>query len=118
MKQHPNKGYQMLSKIRAMKDIIPGIRFHHERWDGSGYPMGLKADQIPLPARIVAVADAFDAMTTNRPYQKAMPFEKAIARLFELSDRAYDRRVVAAFSEVYKAGTFKEPAKPAAYQEL
>ena len=118
MKQHPNKGYQMLSKIRAMKDIIPGIRFHHERWDGSGYPMGLKADQIPLPARIVAVADAFDAMTTNRPYQKAMPFEKAIARLFELSERAYDRRVVAAFSEAYKAGAFKEPAKAAAYQEL
>src|SRR3989475_274753 len=58
MKQHPNKGYQMLSKIRAMKDIIPGIRFHHERWDGSGYPMGLKADQIPLPARIVAVGEA------------------------------------------------------------
>ncbi len=118
MKQHPNKGYQMLSKIRAMKDILPGIRFHHERWDGSGYPMGLKSDQIPLAARIVAVADAFDAMTTNRPYQKAMPFEKAIARLFELSDRAYDRRVVAAFSEAYKVGSFKEPAKAAAYQEL
>jgi len=118
MKQHPNKGYQMLSKIRAMKDIIPGIRFHHERWDGSGYPMGMKGDQIPLAARIVAVADAFDAMTTNRPYQKAMPFEKAIARLFELSDRAYDRRVVGAFSEAYKAGSFKEPAKAVAYQEL
>jgi len=66
----------------------------------------------------VAIADAFDAMTTNRPYQKAMPFDKAIARLFELSDRAFDRRVVTAFNEAYKAGAFKEPAKPAAYQEM
>ncbi len=118
MKQHPAKGYQMLSKIKAMKDILPGIRHHHERWDGSGYPMGMKGEQIPMAARIVAVADAFDAMTTNRPYQKAMPYEKAIARLFELSDRAYDRRVVTAFSEAYKAGAFKEPAQAAAYQEM
>jgi HD-GYP domain-containing protein (c-di-GMP phosphodiesterase class II) len=118
MKQHPNKGFQMLSKIKAMKDILPGIRHHHERWDGTGYPTGMKGEQIPMAARIVAVADSFDAMTTNRPYQKAMPFEKAIARLFELSDRAYDRRVVTAFSEAYKAGVFKEPAKAAAYQEM
>jgi HD-GYP domain-containing protein (c-di-GMP phosphodiesterase class II) len=109
MKQHPDKGAQMLSKIPAMKELIPGMRFHHERWDGSGYPMGLKAEQIPLAARIVAVADAFDAMTTNRPYQKGMPFDKAIARLYELSDRAFDRRVVGAFAEVYKEGKIQEP---------
>jgi HD-GYP domain-containing protein (c-di-GMP phosphodiesterase class II) len=109
MKQHPEKGAQILSKIKAMKDIIPGIRFHHERWDGTGYPLGMKAEQIPIAARIVAVADAFDAMTTNRPYQKAMPFDKAIARLLELSDRAYDRRVVTALAEAYKAGMFKAP---------
>jgi HD-GYP domain-containing protein (c-di-GMP phosphodiesterase class II) len=118
MKQHPNKGYQMLSKIKPMQGILPGVRYHHERWDGSGYPMGLKGDQIPLAARIVAIADAFDAMTTNRPYQKAMPFDKAIARLYELSDRAFDRRVVTAFHEAYKAGAFKEPDRPAAYQEM
>ncbi len=109
MKAHPEKGAQMLSKIKAMKEIIPGMRFHHERWDGTGYPLKLKGDQIPLAARIVAVADAFDAMTTNRPYQKAMSFDKAIARLFELADRSFDRRVVSAFAEVYKAGAFKEP---------
>ncbi len=109
MKQHPEKGAQMLSKIKAMKDIIPGMRFHHERWDGTGYPLRLKAEQIPLAARIVSVADAFDAMTTNRPYQKAMSFDKAIARLFELSDRAFDRRVVGAFADAYKAGVFREP---------
>lgn len=109
MKQHPEKGAQMLSKIKAMKDIIPGMRFHHERWDGTGYPLRLRGDQIPLGARIVAVADAFDAMTTNRPYQRAMSYDKAIARLFELADRAFDRRVVGAFADAYKAGVFKEP---------
>ena len=109
MKQHPEKGAQMLSKIKAMKDIIPGIRFHHERVDGSGYPLGMKGEQIPIAARIVAVADAFDAMTTHRPYQRAMPFDKAIQRLLELSDKVYDRKVVTAFAEAYRAGTFKEP---------
>jgi HD-GYP domain-containing protein (c-di-GMP phosphodiesterase class II) len=109
MKQHPEKGAQILSKIKAMHDIIPGLRFHHERWDGSGYPLGLKGEEIPMAARIVAVADAFDAMTTNRPYQKAMPFDKAIARLLELSDRVYDRKVVTAFADAYRIGTFKEP---------
>jgi HD-GYP domain-containing protein (c-di-GMP phosphodiesterase class II) len=109
MKQHPEKGAQMLSKITAMRDIIPGIRFHHERWDGTGYPKQLKGEQIPIAARIVAVADAFDAMTTNRPYQKAMTFDTAIQRLMELSDRVYDRRVVAAFADAYRAGAFKQP---------
>ena len=110
MKRHPEKGAQMLSKIKAMRDIIPGIRFHHERWDGSGYPTGLKAEQIPIQARIVAVADAFDAMTTNRPYQKAMSYEMAISRLFELSGRVFDRTVVEAFSAAHQAGTFREPS--------
>jgi putative nucleotidyltransferase with HDIG domain len=116
MKQHPDKGAQMLSKIKAMKDIIPGLRFHHERWDGSGYPLGMKGEQIPMAARIVAVADAFDAMTTNRPYQKGMPYDKAIARLFELSGKAFDRRVVQAFADAYKTGVIREP-QPVAVEE-
>jgi putative nucleotidyltransferase with HDIG domain len=114
MKRHPEKGAQMLSKIKAMKDIVPAVRLHHERWDGTGYPLGLKAEQIPLSARIVCVADAFDAMTTNRPYQKSMSYEKAITRLFELSDRVFDRRVVSAFAEAYKSGVIKEPRAMAA----
>jgi putative nucleotidyltransferase with HDIG domain len=109
MKQHPEKGAQILSKIKAMHDIIPGMRFHHERWDGTGYPLGLKGEQIPMTARIVAVADAFDAMTTNRPYQKAMTFDKAIERLLDLSERVYDRKVVIAFAEAFRAGLFKQP---------
>jgi HD-GYP domain-containing protein (c-di-GMP phosphodiesterase class II) len=109
MKQHPEKGAQILSKIKAMRDIIPGIRFHHERWDGSGYPLGMKGEQIPISARIVAVADAFDAMTTNRPYQKAMAFDTAIARLLDLSEKVYDKKVVLAFQEAYRAGSFKQP---------
>ncbi|MFQ5876831.1 MAG: HD domain-containing phosphohydrolase [Acidobacteriota bacterium] len=118
MKRHPEKGAQMLSKIKAMAEIIPGVRFHHEKWDGSGYPLGLKGEQIPLAARIVAVADAFDAMTTNRPYQKAMSYDRAIARLFELSDRVFDRRVVSAFAEAYRTGAVREPKAAAMAGEL
>jgi len=117
MKQHPEKGAQMLSQIKAMKEIIPGMRFHHERWDGTGYPLRLRGEQIPLAARIVSVADAFDAMTTNRPYQRAMSFDKAIARLHELSDRAFDRKVVAAFAEAFTQGIFKEPQAAVAEEQ-
>jgi HD-GYP domain-containing protein (c-di-GMP phosphodiesterase class II) len=117
MKHHPEKGAQMLSPIKAMRDIIPGIRFHHERWDGSGYPLALKGESIPLAARIVAVADAFDAMTTNRPYQKAMTFERAIARLRELSGRAYDRKVVEGLGEAFRTGALKEPVATVVEEE-
>jgi putative nucleotidyltransferase with HDIG domain len=117
MKHHPEKGAQMLSPIKAMQDIIPGIRFHHERWDGSGYPLALKGEAIPLSARIVAVADAFDAMTTNRPYQRAMTFERAIARLRELAGRAYDRKVVEGLAEAIRAGALKEPVALAVDEE-
>lgn len=117
MKHHPEKGAQMLSPIKAMRDIIPGIRFHHERWDGSGYPLALKGEAIPLAARIVAVADAFDAMTTNRPYQKAMTFERAIARLRELAGRAYDRKVVEGLADAFRAGALKEPVAMVAEEE-
>jgi HD-GYP domain-containing protein (c-di-GMP phosphodiesterase class II) len=117
MKHHPEKGAQMLSPIKAMRDIIPGIRFHHERWDGSGYPLALKGEAIPLAARIVAVADAFDAMTTNRPYQKAMTYERAIARLRELAGRAYDRTVVESLADAHRAGALKEPVAVVAEEE-
>ena len=72
MKQHPVKGAAIMAAIPQLADIIPGMRNHHEKWEGGGYPDDLKAEQIPMQARIVAVADTFDAMTTTRPYQKAM----------------------------------------------
>jgi HD-GYP domain-containing protein (c-di-GMP phosphodiesterase class II) len=106
MKKHPPKGADILASIPEMTEMIPGIRHHHERWGGGGYPDGLRGEQIPLLARIVGVADAFDAMTTNRPYQRAMSFQLAANRVNELMNTVYDPRVVEAFNRAYQKGAF------------
>jgi HD-GYP domain-containing protein (c-di-GMP phosphodiesterase class II) len=106
MKTHPPKGAAILGSIPQMREIIPGIRHHHEKWSGGGYPDNLKGEKIPLIARIIGVADAFDAMTTNRPYQKAMSFEQAASRINELKVMVYDTRVVEAFNRAFQKGTF------------
>jgi HD-GYP domain-containing protein (c-di-GMP phosphodiesterase class II) len=106
MKQHTVVGAAIMSPIHQMKNIIPGLRSHHERWAGGGYPDNLSGDDIPLMARIIAVADAFDAMTTDRPYQMGMTFEAAAARINELKGAAFDERIVAAFNRAFAAGEF------------
>jgi HD-GYP domain-containing protein (c-di-GMP phosphodiesterase class II) len=80
------------------------LRNHHERWSGGGYPDDLQGDKIPLMARVIAVADAFDAMTTHRPYQRAMTFSQAHERLNELKVKIFDERVVEAFNRAYQQG--------------
>src|SRR5437762_13044014 len=77
MKTHPQKGYKIMSQIPAIRDFLPGMYMHHEMINGKGYPQGLKGDEIPMQALIVSVADTFDAMTTDRPYQRAMDLEAA-----------------------------------------
>ena len=104
MKQHPQKGFKIMSQIPAMKDFLPGMYMHHEMIDGGGYPRGLKGDEIPMQARIVSVADAFDAMTTDRPYQKAMEFADALARIKAFVGTRYDEKVVAALVEACESG--------------
>jgi HD-GYP domain-containing protein (c-di-GMP phosphodiesterase class II) len=119
MKGHPQKGYKIMSQIPAMKEFLPGMYMHHEMVNGMGYPQGLKGDEIPLMGKIVAVADTFDAVTTDRPYQKAMKFEDALALIESLVGTRYDPGVVAALSEACKEGQIKpgqvklrKPAKP------
>ncbi len=107
MKQHPQKGYKIMSQIPAMKEFLPGMYMHHEMMDGKGYPQGLKGDEIPIMARIVSVADTFDAMTTDRPYQKAMNFEEAIARIQTYIGTRYDENVVQAFVEACNEGQIR-----------
>jgi HD-GYP domain-containing protein (c-di-GMP phosphodiesterase class II) len=107
MKQHPQKGYKIMSQIPAMREFLPGMYMHHEMINGQGYPQGLKEDEIPLMGRIVAVADTFDAMTTDRPYQKAMNFEDAVARIQSFVGTRYDDRVVAAFVEACNEGQIR-----------
>ena len=104
MKTHPQRGYKIMSQIPAMKDFLPGMYMHHEMINGQGYPQGLKGDDIPLQARIVSVADTFDAMTTDRPYQKALPLADALARIKSFVGTRYDEQVVAALVEACESG--------------
>ena len=93
-----------MSAIPQLADVIPGMKYHHEKWGGGGYPEGLKGEEIPLQARIVTVADTFDAMTTTRPYQKAMEIAFVISRIQSLVGSRFEPSVVAAFVRAYEKG--------------
>jgi hypothetical protein len=90
MKTHPVLGERMLREVEFLKPALPIIRHHHERWDGGGYPDGLSGTDIPLGARIVAVCDSFDAMTSNRPYRRALPVDIALQELLACSGTQFD----------------------------
>ena len=107
MKTHPQKGYKIMSQIPVMKEFLPGMYMHHEMINGQGYPQGLQGDEIPMQARVVSVADTFDAMTTERPYQRAMDLEAALTRLKSFIGTRYDARVVAAFIAACEAGKIR-----------
>ncbi|MBX3299221.1 MAG: HD domain-containing protein [Acidobacteria bacterium] len=104
MKQHPVRGYKIMSQIPAMKEFLPGMYMHHEMVNGKGYPQGLKGSEIPLQAKIVSVADTFDAMTIDRPYQKGMELAAALDRLRDLVGTRYQYEVVEALVAAVNAG--------------
>jgi len=104
MKQHPVKGFNIMKTIEQMRNVLPGLRSHHEQWDGNGYPDRLKGEEIPLIARIIAVADTLDAMTTNRPYQQALTFQFAVEKINKNVGVKYDKNVVAAFNRAIEEG--------------
>ncbi|MBX3096611.1 MAG: HD-GYP domain-containing protein [Fimbriimonadaceae bacterium] len=97
MRTHTTLAYDMLRPIGFLKDSLDIPHCHHERWDGKGYPQGLKGEQIPLPARVFAVVDVWDALTSDRPYRGAMPHEEAKALILDGSGTQFDPTVVAAF---------------------
>src|SRR5205823_8116570 len=100
---HTTRGAEYLSSIPELHPIIPIVRNHHERWDGTGYPDRLAGEDIPLAARIVAVCDAFDAITSNRPYhegKKGKPPEKALEIVAEQAGRQFDPRCAQAFLDI------------------
>lgn len=109
MKQHTVIGAEIMSSIEQLREAVPVIRWHHESWNGRGYPDGKKGEQIPLWARIVAVADTFDAITTNRPYQKAFSLEEAISIITKLTGSRFDAKVVTAFFRAYENGDIRLP---------
>jgi putative nucleotidyltransferase with HDIG domain len=107
MKTHTTKGATILRPVEMLKDMIPGIELHHESLDGRGYPHALRGDDIPLIPRVIMVADCFDAMTTNRPYQAAMDPEYVVRIVTSLSGTKFDPRVVAALTAVFERGALR-----------
>ena len=102
MKLHVDIGADILSLVQFPYPVVPIVRCHHENWDGSGYPRGVKGEEIPIGARILSVVDCFDALTSDRPYRGRMTHEAALAILRERSGRMYDPRIVEAFIAVYR----------------
>jgi putative nucleotidyltransferase with HDIG domain len=109
MKTHTTKGANILRSVSQLKEMIPGIELHHESLDGRGYPHGLKGEEIPLLPRIIAVADTFDALTTNRPYQQAHDADDALRIIRSVSGKRLDPTAVAALEALYKRGEVRVP---------
>jgi HD-GYP domain-containing protein (c-di-GMP phosphodiesterase class II) len=104
IKRHSNMGAEIIEHVRQLREIIPGVKYHHEQVNGGGYPDGLRGEDIPILAKIVAVADTYDAMTTDRPYRKAMDKKVAIDELKRCSGTQLDKNVVEAFIQAYQNG--------------
>jgi HD-GYP domain-containing protein (c-di-GMP phosphodiesterase class II) len=104
IKRHAGMGAEILGHIRQLRDIIPGVKYHHEQINGRGYPDGLKGEEMPAIAKIVAVADTYDAMATDRPYRKALSKEVAMGELRRCAGAQFDRQVVEAFVRAYESG--------------
>ncbi len=100
MKKHPMYAYELLSPIQYLRPALDIPRYHHEKWDGTGYPDGLKGEQIPLAARIFAIVDVYDALTSDRPYRKAWAKDKALDYIREQSGKHFDPAAAAKFLEM------------------
>ncbi len=103
MQAHPRIGYNILARLPLFEDIAYVVLCHHERWDGLGYPNGLKGQEIPLESRIIAVSDAFDAMTSDRPYRKGQSVEFGVGEILEHKDEQFGPLVVDHFMNIYHA---------------
>lgn len=123
IKKHPDKGWSILQVLDQMKYVLPGVLFHHERIDGRGYPDGLTGDRIPIDGRILAVADAYDAMTSDRPYRQGMPQERAEKILREGAGSQWDSLVIDAMFRAMKdivaiRNTYQQKPEPVRTAEL
>ena len=99
MRRHPEIGAHILAMVDGMKEVVPAVRHHHEWFDGSGYPDGLAGEHIPLPARIIAIVDAFDALTTDRPYRAALSVSAALDELALGAGTHFDPNLVGVFAK-------------------
>ncbi len=113
IREHPERGERILKPLRHLHEIIAGVAEHHERYDGQGYPRRLAGEEICLAGRVIAVADTFDAMTSDRPYRQGMPASLALAEIREQAGRQFDPQVVAAFLRAWDKGLIASPNRPA-----
>lgn len=102
MRRHPQLAYDMLHPVEYLRPALDIPYCHHEKWDGSGYPRGLKGDEIPLAARLFAVVDVWDALTSDRPYRRAWTNENALAYIKEQSGKHFDPEIVDLFFKAIK----------------
>jgi HD-GYP domain-containing protein (c-di-GMP phosphodiesterase class II) len=101
IRQHPRAGAELVLPIRSAHRALPYVLFHHERWDGDGYPSGLRGRSIPLEARLLAVADAFDAMTSPRPYRPVLSIDQALVEIASCAGTQFDPQIAELFLEVW-----------------
>jgi putative two-component system response regulator len=113
IREHPGAGARLLAPIVSVRPALPYVLFHHERWDGDGYPTGLGGAEIPLGARVLAVVDAFDAMISDRPYRRALPAEAAVEEVDRCAGSQFDPVVARVFVEAWLHGEIRPPARRA-----
>ncbi len=114
VRAHPVEGAWLVAGVRTLRPALPYVLFHHERWDGTGYPTRRAGHDIPIEGRVLAVADAFDAMTSKRPYRPALPIGAALAEVERCAGSQFDPLVARAFLDAYDAGEIDEPLPLAA----
>ncbi len=120
IKRHPLIGAEIVNACAGLKDLVPGVLYHHEHYDGSGYPFGIKGEEIPLLARVISLADAFDAITSDRPFRAASSHDEAISILTGYPSKNFDRMVLKALVRAHEKGALsfvKIPAKSAGVGE-
>ena len=114
VRAHPVEGAWLVAGVRTLRPALPYVLFHHERWDGTGYPTRRAGHEIPIEGRVLAVADAFDAMTSKRPYRPARPIGAALAEVERCAGSQFDPLIARAFLDAYDAGEIDEPLPLAA----
>jgi putative two-component system response regulator len=107
IRTHPAAGAKLISPVGPAREALPYVLYHHERWDGGGYPTGRARIEIPEGARLLAVADAFDAMTSTRPYRRALPITRALGEIERCGGSQFDPTYAAAFLEAWSAGALR-----------
>lgn len=117
MQTHPIIGAQILAPIKFLARAVPIVECHHEQWDGGGYPRGLKGEEIPLPARIFFVVDTFDAMTSDRPYRRALSVDHAVAEILGSAGKQFDPDIAKEFATLCSERTSSWPLERAPYIE-